>query len=111
MRKVTRDVCKAFIDGTARAVGNTSTDGNVLLLHGNCIARRLDDGRVLMTLAGWPTVTTRERLNGLCELLDLGRPFHQKRHDQYFRDLPIDSTDLFEVQREDGTTVTIRPPA
>lgn len=92
MRKVTRDMCKAFIAGKRRANGNTHTDNGGLFLHYNLIARIDEDGYHL-TMAGWPTVTTRERLNGLCELLGLGRPFHQKRGVQYFRDKPIDPKD------------------
>jgi len=93
MRKVTRDVCNAFINRNRRSVGNTCTDGEELLLHGNRIAWREGD-RIMTTLAGWPTVTTRERLNGLCELLGLGRPYHQNHHIQYFQDNPINSTDI-----------------
>lgn len=46
------------------AMGNTSTDGQRLSLHGNVIAEWRDDG-LWVTNAGWPSVTTRERLNGL----------------------------------------------
>lgn len=93
MRKVTRDVCNAFINGNARCIGNSSTDGDNLFLHGNRIAWKGDNGCIEGTLAGWPTVTTRERLNGLCELLDLGRPFHQCKHEQFFRSQRIGSMD------------------
>ena len=47
------------------------TDGNALFLHGNKIAEYASlykndgDDSINITLAGWDTVTTRERLNGL----------------------------------------------
>jgi len=54
-----------------------------------------------ITLAGWPTVTTRERINGL--LTELGRPegIWQRKHEQYYGTLKynttIDSHELIEV--------------
>ena len=64
MRKVTRLTCEAFEGGMAKRMGNTRTDGHSLYLHGNKIAE-WRDGEVYVSLAGWDTVTTRERLNGL----------------------------------------------
>ena len=98
MRKVTIETAKAFLAGTKRTVGNTATDGTTLTLHGNVIARKESDGRIVATLAGWPTVTTRERLNGLCELMGLGRPFHQKRRAQFFGLSEICSSDWLELK-------------
>jgi hypothetical protein len=93
MRKVTAETVKAFIAGRSRTVGNTTTDGTVLLLHGNRIAERLPNGSIVATLSGWGSVTTRERLNGLCQELGLGRLFHQSKHVQYFRDAPVSVND------------------
>lgn len=45
-------------------VSNTSSDGERLTLHGNVIARHGAMG-LEVTLAGWNSNTTRERLNGL----------------------------------------------
>ena len=64
MRKVTKDICNAFMAKQARTIGNSHTDGQGLYLHGNLIAYH-KDGAVMVSNAGWPTVTTRERLNGL----------------------------------------------
>ena len=36
-----------------------------LELFGNVIAKRKGDGSIVITDAGWPTATTRERLSGL----------------------------------------------
>lgn len=83
MWKVTQQVVDAFLAGRSRTVGNTETDGYVLRLHGNVIAW-YDGWAIQATLAGWPTVTTRERLNGLCERLGIDRRFRQRRGCQYF---------------------------
>lgn len=69
MRKVTEQTARAFARGEPAAAGNTSTNGCSVQLHGNTIAWRTigADGRphVTCTLAGWPTHTTRDRLNGI----------------------------------------------
>ena len=70
MRKVTRDAVGAFLAGGSDSFGNTHSDGRSLFLHGNRIAEIRDDGSVWATLAGWGTPTTRERLNGVCSLLE-----------------------------------------
>lgn len=63
-RKVTKAVCGAFLAGKSLTMGNSHTDGKALYLFGNKIAE-WQDGTVWITDAGWNTVTTRERLNGL----------------------------------------------
>jgi hypothetical protein len=70
MRKVTRNTGTAFIAGVKCTEGNTFTDGKELLLHGNTIAWKNEDGDTFITCAGWNTNTTRERLNGLLEMLN-----------------------------------------
>lgn len=77
MRKITKQAARAFLEGRAFKSGNTAVtveqagDDQVvwLALHGNRIAQGIG-GRILATLAGWPTPTTRERLNGLIRLSD-----------------------------------------
>ena len=77
MRKVTREVCEAFCQRASKRVGNTHTDGESLFLHGNKFAE-WRGGALHITNAGWPTVTTKERLNGLP-----GVCVHQKNHEWY----------------------------
>jgi len=48
---------------------------------------------VRCTLAGWPTVTTRSRLNAICRGLGMACRFSQRKHRQIFDDRVIDSTD------------------
>lgn len=63
-RKVTTTIVSAFIAGNKMTVGNSSTDGQVLLLHGNRIAEKREDG-LYITNAGWQSNVTKERLNAL----------------------------------------------
>jgi hypothetical protein len=107
MRKVTNDTVIAFLDGRSRTVGNTTTDGTVLLLHGNRIAERMPDGSIVASMAGWGSVTTRERLNGLCELLGLGRPFHQNRFVQYYGSRPVGVSESVVLIRPENKPVTV----
>ena len=92
MRKITRLASEAFIanenwhlDNTRVAVDENRT---VLYLHNNIIALKKHDAPdgVLLTLAGWGTPTTRERLNGLLAML--GHPgvgFSHRKGAQYLR--------------------------
>jgi len=92
MRKVTECVVKAFLNRTPKAVGNTHTDGQSLYLHGNKIAYHNGEG-IYATLAGWPTVTTRDRLNGVCNLTNSPYRFSQRNHSQYFGEEEISASD------------------
>lgn len=70
-RKVTVEARDAFMYGRKYANGNTQVviegEDIVLKLHGHPIAsRRLYRGDVLqISMCGWPTVTTRDRINAL----------------------------------------------
>jgi len=95
MRQESLEVCRAFIAGRVRSMKRTRTDGTTLYLHGNRIAWWNPDGSVSMTLAGWGTPTTRDRLNTLCWLMFATRPFHQKKHQQHYDGKPIDVDAVF----------------
>lgn len=64
MRKVTRQIASAFRAGQSRHVSNTDTDGTTVRLHGNAIARKAGN-RLEISLAGWPSNTTHERIQGI----------------------------------------------
>jgi hypothetical protein len=74
MKKITEDAIRAFRNGDDFKQGNTEVytwadstlnmKGSVLLLHGHTIAT-LDADGLFITLAGWASKTTKERLNGL----------------------------------------------
>lgn len=64
MRKITKEIVAAFMNHETRRIGNSSTNGTVLYLHGNEIAVHTKGG-IEVTTARWNTQTTRERLNGI----------------------------------------------
>jgi len=64
-KKTSTEVVQAFLDMEKKTVSNTSTDGKKLFLFGNQIAERVGDDKVEITTAGFPTSTTKERLNKL----------------------------------------------
>ena len=89
LNNITRDAAAAFISGAEFERENMHVHHNDggrvsrLFLFGNLIAERNRDS-IRVTLAGWPTTTTRARLNGLLELLNINRRFYQLRKVQYF---------------------------
>lgn len=69
-------------------VGGVRTPKNlqiVVRLHGHPVAKLhsedYDGGRISVSLAGYPTLTTRDRIN---QLLPPGVGIFQKDHEQYF---------------------------
>ena len=82
MRKESLKIARAFAAGVAASAARTSTDGQAMFLHGNRIAQREADGSIWVTLAGWGTVTTRDRVNTLCHVLGSGVWFYQRDHVQ-----------------------------
>ena len=93
MRKVTEEIKKAFEQGKSLKKGNTRTDGTSVFLHGNEIVKRDPSGLVLVTLAGWNTPTTRERVNGIT-----GIGIYQKNFVPMLNDCEIDLFDWIVVQ-------------
>lgn len=78
MRKVTETIVDAFLGRTPKSSGNSHTDGNGLYLHGNRIAWHGEQNGasgVFLTLAGWNTNTTKERLRGVLRTMG-----HQAGH-------------------------------
>ena len=100
MRKITRLAARAFIEGRSFRKDNTSVTYKAdvldplcvnmqLRLHDNLIAEWIDVAlphsmNLRITLAGWPTVTTRERLNGLLTELGKREGVWQHKHEQYY---------------------------
>lgn len=83
MRKITEKVCGAFCQKRRASSGNTVSTGDTLALHGNTIARWTEDGRLEITLAGWNTPTTRERINGIGWHFGFG--VFQRNHVPFFQ--------------------------
>ena len=83
MRKVTEQIGNALANSQEKRVGNTVTDGNTVWLHGNEIVRRNSSGKFSVTMAGWPTPTTRERINGIMQVLGIDFHIFQHNYEQY----------------------------
>ncbi len=101
MRQETDKIARAFFRRRAANASRTSTNGEIVWLHGNRIAWRTLDGDIGFTLASWPTVTTRERINGILTTFGYGLwGVSQRNHDQYLvycaeKVMPLDDNDSF----------------
>ena len=94
MRKISKDAARAFcnnhkFDRDNTQVRTSTTIGDQpmteLILHGHIIARRRN-GQLFVTLAGWPTPTTKSRLNALlieCHQSPRIIRFFQQDNEQY----------------------------
>ena len=81
-RKVTNEIVKAFLNDTAKRVSNSEVHTDfattILYLFNNLIAiKKKDTGKIEVSMAGYPTVTTRERLNGIPGVSITQRNFKQ----------------------------------
>tara|TARA_B100001123_G_C15065093_1_gene929217 strand:+ start:344 stop:745 length:402 start_codon:yes stop_codon:yes gene_type:complete len=111
MRKIAQDAARAFRNDrkftrdntqvrTTKTIAGPMTE---LILHGHVIARRRN-GQLFVTLAGWPTPTTKSRLNALFAEYDRSIRFFQEDHEQYLGSFvghqwtqPIDSRSWYKV--------------
>ena len=100
MRNITKLAIRAFIEAHCFRRDNTSVVVydtlcgriKVLYLHDNVIARQIINDRkpglwsskLRITLAGWPTAVTRERLNGLLTEMGKREGVWQHNHEQYY---------------------------
>ena len=93
MRQETQKIMSAFLQGQKASAARTNTDGNTVWLHGNKIAQRSEGDFVDFSLAGWPTVTTRDRINGLLQLSGSDYRVFQKNGTQFL----TNGTDVREI--------------
>ena len=103
MRKLTEDIARAFVNGQKKTVSNTSTDGMSVWLHGHEIIRKTGNKEFKISLCGWGTPTTRERLNGILSFAGYDVRFFQQNHEQFiqsghFSPLHVDVFDLWKVK-------------
>jgi len=72
MRKITEQSAKALLNHEQFMLANTRTQpfnsNTALYLHDNLIAVKDKAGDLRLSLAGYNTTTTKERLNGILEL-------------------------------------------
>jgi len=92
MRKISKLAARAFIEGRNFRRDNTEVNVHATILgkrkemrlHGNVIARQTGDQPLKITLAGWGTSTTRERLNTLLTETGKREGVWQRNHKQYY---------------------------
>ena len=100
MRKETHKIMSAFLKGEKASAQRTNTDGRSVWLHGNLIAER-GTTKTWFTLAGWPTVTTRDRINGLLELSGSDSRVFQKNGIQFLDN----GKDVREIDEDEWVSV------
>lgn len=96
MRNITKSIASALRNNVRKSNGNTVCTGTSVRLHGNEIARVID-GKLEISLSGWPTVTTRERINGILSEFGCPKRVCQSGGDQYFGDRVISSNEWVKV--------------
>lgn len=109
MRKITQLAVASFFGEIPISKSNTVVAHEEHLvkmyLHGNLIATRdKETGKIVVTLAGWPTPTTKERLNGILDFLNISR-IHQKKGIQYFGNTELDHNEWLTVVEETSVEV------
>ena len=112
MRKISKLAARAFIEGRSFNRDNTSVriehrtpedshPNRRLYLHGNLIAEYTNATGLRITLAGWPTPTTRERLHTLLKEMGKREGVWQHKFEQYYGthedNIEIDSTEWITV--------------
>ena len=91
MRAISIDARNALFSGGSFNRSNTRVKDGSLYLHHNKIAE-YKDGSLSVSLAGWATVTTRERLNAL-----KGVDLVQKNFEQFLNGKKIDSQRWYKI--------------
>lgn len=118
MRKETMKICAAFVQGRTAKAARSWTDGISFYLHGHRIAwwdveERAKGKRILhVSFCGYPSPTTKDRLNGLFYFLFGKRPFFTSNYQLYMESKlrPVDEyeimtfdVDLMEELANDNT--------
>ena len=96
-RQITEIISRKFMNDESYRLSNSEVHTDFvftrLYLHGNLIAiKKKDTGKIKVSMAGYPTVTTRERLNGLPNV-----KISQKDFTQYLNGQEIDPHKWYEV--------------
>lgn len=73
MRKITRQTVNAFFGNSKLSNSNMLvSDGNVYL-HGNLIAKKVNNTTIAINFCGWATPTTADRINAIVSEATNGR--------------------------------------
>lgn len=119
MKKISYDAAVAFKEGQKFKRSNTEVllgrRSVSLYLYNNRIARECD-GVLQIGMCGWPTQTTRDRLNVLLRVLGIPSQFSQKKGIQFMSipapgmsigsiDIVIASTEFLKFDLKKGTLI------
>lgn len=115
MRKESIKICEAFVKGRSAKAARTYTDGATIYLHGHPIARwdieeRSKGNRVLhLSCCGWPSTTTKDRLNTLLRILGLGAQYFTKNRQLYFGSLlrPVGSNEVISFDVDEAIALNV----
>ena len=105
MKKISELAAKAFVQGRRFTSGNTKVNSEGLFLHGNKIAWKHPDVKdwVVISFCGWPTTTTKDRLNALTQELGIKHTvFHTKNYVLHAEGLPINPSDEYYFNTKDN---------
>ena len=91
MRKISQNIATSFYAGKPLHIDNTYTDGEKVYLHSNLIAKKIHPDKLEISLAGYPTMTTRERLNSILNVFGFDHYIQQKEGKRYLVHEPADS--------------------
>ena len=96
-RQITEIITRKFMNDESYRLSNSEVHTDFaftrLYLHGNLIAiKKKGTGKIKVSMAGYPTVTTRERLNGIP-----GCRVYQKNGVQYLNGVEIDSDKFYAI--------------
>ena len=91
MKKISQNIATSFLAGKPLQIDNTYTDGEKVFLHSNLIAKKIHPDKLEISLAGYPTMTTRERLNSILNVFGFDHYIQQKEGKQYIVNEPSES--------------------
>ena len=84
MRKISLDSATALVNNKGFKRDNTTVSDGVMRLYNNPIAW-IEKGVLNLSDCGWQTVTTKDRLNAVLSVFDLGHIF-QKNYEWFYSD-------------------------
>ena len=65
MREIDQQTSNAFLSNGKMSLGNTVVSNGLVTLHGNDIARYVNDSHIKINFCGYPTNVTKARINAI----------------------------------------------
>ena len=65
MREIDQQTANAFLNNGKMSLGNTVVSNGLVTLHGNDIARYINDSHIKINFCGYPTNVTKARINAI----------------------------------------------